>query len=577
MAGLSMPYHYFVHVHLASASQVTGLELPVIYLRLYTLPLIVLLVLQLVVAGSSLARSAYAGLVAACLVLLVGQMNLNHETALGFVSFLGVLPTYLHSSPSVPFGLVLLVPLLILIGEAISSPWDATRLSDWVLIAVFMVGASNAKVVILPMIVASLFLYGAARLLTHRRLPPAVWIAGALGTAVFAVLYLVLYRGHSSGVALDPAAGVALFNGMIAVGRLKYHLQATLPTFPGSGVLLSSGGIVFGAVGLFSAQLIGLVWLLIHQGLHLNKRQAWLLAFLVTGLVVPLVSNSPGTGNVLYFLAYGTVAGCILAAEGLQLAWRSKPRLDRSAANRSGVLALAGLAILALAITVPARLFSATDVDGLSRSYLWAYAGFALGLLVLLLIAGRWFRHGRWVGAAVATSVLIVAGALDRPIESARGGVRTIEPVEVGRHLSPELYEAMEWIRDNTPEDAVIAVNNADALEFGYAAFSERRSFLGGWAYSLPVRESGYASVELGFMVGGVGSAGSDLFAPRVSLNDRAFQDADPQAISELRDHGVRYLVVDETNGYPADLPALREVARPVYEAPGVTVLELDR
>ena len=38
----------------------------------------------------------------------------------------------------------------------------------------------------------------------------------------------------------------------------------------------------------------------------------------------------------------------------------------------------------------------------------------------------------------------------------------------------------------NTPEDAVIAVNNAEALEFGYAAFSERRTFLGGWATPSP-------------------------------------------------------------------------------------------
>ena len=46
------------------------------------------------------------------------------------------------------------------------------------------------------------------------------------------------------------------------------------------------------------------------------------------------------------------------------------------------------------------------------------------------------------------------------------------------------LYGAMAWIRDNTPEDAVIAVNNEEGLEFGYAAFTERRTFLGGWAYS---------------------------------------------------------------------------------------------
>ena len=144
--------------------------------------------------------------------------------------------------------------------------------------------------------------------------------------------------------------------------------------------------------------------------------------------------------------------------------------------------------------------------------------------------------------------------------------------------MTPELYGAMEWIRDNTADDAVIAVNNDEALEFAYAAFSERRTLLGGWAYSLPVRESGYAAVEDGFSVGVAGSAGKELFGPRVRLNDSTFLRADPHAIGALAgDHGVRYLVVDEVNGFPADLGALLQVAQPVYEAPGVTVLELEQ
>ena len=72
VAGEPLPYHYFVYVHMAAASQVTGLDLPVVLLRLFILPLAVLLVLQLVVAGRSFARSAYAGLIAACLAFFIG-------------------------------------------------------------------------------------------------------------------------------------------------------------------------------------------------------------------------------------------------------------------------------------------------------------------------------------------------------------------------------------------------------------------------------------------------------------------------------------------------------------------------
>ena len=54
-------YHYFVNVHLAASSQVTGIDLPLIYLRLFLLPLVVLAVLSLVVAGQTFARSATRG------------------------------------------------------------------------------------------------------------------------------------------------------------------------------------------------------------------------------------------------------------------------------------------------------------------------------------------------------------------------------------------------------------------------------------------------------------------------------------------------------------------------------------
>ena len=59
VAGEPLPYHYFVYVHMAAASQVTGLDLPLVFLRLFILPLAVLLVLELVVAQKL--RSAYAG------------------------------------------------------------------------------------------------------------------------------------------------------------------------------------------------------------------------------------------------------------------------------------------------------------------------------------------------------------------------------------------------------------------------------------------------------------------------------------------------------------------------------------
>ena len=43
VSGLRLNYHYFVDLHMAAASQVTGIHLPVIFFRLYLIPLIALL------------------------------------------------------------------------------------------------------------------------------------------------------------------------------------------------------------------------------------------------------------------------------------------------------------------------------------------------------------------------------------------------------------------------------------------------------------------------------------------------------------------------------------------------------
>ncbi len=144
--------------------------------------------------------------------------------------------------------------------------------------------------------------------------------------------------------------------------------------------------------------------------------------------------------------------------------------------------------------------------------------------------------------------------------------------LDLGKTMTPGLYGALAWIRDETPVDSVVAVNNQwiDAndqvpLEFIYSGFAERRVFLEGWGYSQRTRDLGFTNF----------ASGANPFADRLALNRAAFA-ADPQALAMLaRDYGVRYLVVDELNGTPADVGALRQVAMVAYESPEAVVLEL--
>jgi hypothetical protein len=172
------------------------------------------------------------------------------------------------------------------------------------------------------------------------------------------------------------------------------------------------------------------------------------------------------------------------------------------------------------------------------------------------------------------SGAVLVAGALDTPIDYLQPALTTPAgtTLDVRRPLTPEVYGALSWIREETPPDSVIAVNNqwVDAgrripLEFDYSAFAERRAFLEGWQYSQRSIERGYAAVK----------RGANPFAGRLQLNEAAFMKGNRHALQAMAGYGVRYLVVDELNGYHADLHALHRFSRTVYRIPGAMVLEL--
>jgi hypothetical protein len=173
--------------------------------------------------------------------------------------------------------------------------------------------------------------------------------------------------------------------------------------------------------------------------------------------------------------------------------------------------------------------------------------------------------------------VILVVGALDTPVNKLASAFHTHKKTPpTGRRLTPELYDALTWIRSHSDSQAVIAVNNAEALEFGYAAFAERRIFLGGWGYSLRSRDDGFAGVVLGLQSGSAGRGGINLYAGRAALNDAVFMHGSGAALARMAGtYGVRYLLIDQVNGYRSDVRALMRFGRPVFAARRVLVLEV--
>lgn len=568
VSGEPFPYHFFAHLHLAAASQITGIELPTVFLRLWILPLIALLVLQVTVAGQVLARSIQVGLIGACLVMLVGQLQLDvRDTFQAQTPFIGVFFTFLTTSPSFLFGLVLFVPVLTVIGQRLRSKSPPGRFGDWLVLALLVIGASDAKIVVLPLLAGGLCLFAAWSRASRRPIPGALGPALAIVLAVLAALYLVQYRGHSSGLGVDVGAGFEFFQNMPAVSLVRREMEAVLPTVPGVDPLLAIISVTFGAVGLLAAVLVGTLWIFRRQGRRLSAAQAWLLSIFLAGVGAMAVLTSPAN-NQLYFFFTALTAGSLLAAQGIWIAWTTRPPLH-GRGPRLLILGLGWLASVAILILAPEALDLFPGFEAEGERYVFLFAGLLTSLLLLYLVARAWIGPSRWPAAALVSLALILVGALDTPLQRIRPAL-TSTTAEEGVTMTPELHNALVWIRENSSEDAVLAVNNqvtaGGPYEFSYGAFSERSVFLGGWGYSGSFAERTPLDP----------TPGPGPFRNRLALNEAAFRSADPEALARLRrDFGVRYLLVDELRGSPADLAALDRAAVRVYRGPGVSVFEL--
>ncbi len=561
VSGEGLPYHFFFNAHVAAASQVTGIDVPTIFLRLFAIPMAACLALQLVMAGLVLFRSAAVGVLASGLSLLVGQMQLDARTAfLYHVPFFGVYFIYLLSSPSFFFGLLFFVPLAVLVGEGIANERSRPSVPALVLLGLFIVGASDAKVTILPGVIVSLGIFGLWCLLKRRPIPAVVSFGGAMAVVTVGLLYLVQYRGHSNGIAFDLTSGYDVVNDMPAIRLIKDGIESASPHFPGDSVL-SLIAYPLGLAGLLAPQLIGIWFVLRGRAGAVEPVHVWLLSLLASGLLAFLFVADLGQGTQLYFLFYSVTAGSILAAVGWHAAWKTRPEALRGDRLRRTVLPVAGAICLLIAAPFVIGLDDGDDPD----RYVLLYLGFAALLGLSYVVLRR--RAGGGTAALVVAAAVVAVGMIGAPVDRIVPALtdRAAESDE-RTGLTPGLHDGLAWVRDETPTDSVIAVDAPGIFAFSYAAFAERRTFLGGWGYSQRSRDDGFQEVAAGT---------SNPFADRLALNAAAFS-ADPGAVKAMRaDHDVRYLIVDLVNGPPVVLESLSQLGEPVYENDDVLVIDL--
>ena len=556
VSGEAHAYHVFGHIHVAAMSQVTGVDLPVVYLRLYLIPLLILLTLQFTYAGRALTGNVWVGVAAAGLMLLVGELDVDPRQTLPNGAFYGYFFNSLYQSPSFVLGLALFLPAVLLLNDLLDPAKPPLRRREWLLLGLFLVGCAGAKVTIPPVLVGGLGLFALWRLLTSRRLRtllPAALGAGAV-LVVMVGFYLAQYRGHSSGTSLDLFGST---DSMLGVNLVKSWLEGA-PGPLGSHALQDVVGTVVGLLALLAAPMIGLPFLLWARGRGLEPRHIWLLGIFATGLAGFLLIDPNGQ----FFLFYGVAAGGLLSAEGLVGVLEGK--LDRPPVRVAG-LALLWLAFISLLIVLPLELWDPSTTKANGALYFAWFAALALALLIVYLFARR-----TWLGGTAAlVAAVVILGGLDTPLDNGPRWLKDERPLYeafVGG-MSGGLYEGLRWTRDHTGSDEVLAVNRgpadnpeapASSRYFYYSAFSERRVFLEDWSFATKTYDVG----------------ARDPFPERVRLNQAVFERADPKAIRTLvRDYGVTHLLVDKH--VPGVSPLLAQRGRLVFSNRAVAVYAL--
>lgn len=573
VAGEPFHYHYFAHLHMAAISQVTGVGLPVVVSRLYLLPLNALLILQLGLAGWALTGRRWAGPLTAVLFLLVREIDLS----IGDVTpFGGTELFHLWSSPSQLLGMTVFVPALIVlaalldpaVGRRLPPGLRDRRIALWAILVVLLIGAGGAKSAIMPALIGGLILYLAWGRLRSSRLDPTAIRALGLCLLLFVAYYLLMYRGGSLGLKLDPPATI----------KQMPPLDRVHDDWPGGLLADAAFWVAAVPVGLamyFGAPLLGLaLWRRQTPG-PLEPAAVLSVSLLAVGIGAFLLISDDYLEQT-YFTSFGVIAAMPFAAAGLIGFFESATGKGAVRWRALGGFATAWVAAALLIAAAADRLW---ERGNYLRSDLVAYLPAAAAVAALAVAALR--GPPRWRGGLAALAVLgvLLTASLDAPLDVFPNPVKDLvddKPLypTSPAGLRPDEVRGMDWIRDNLPDDAILAVSNdrtPKTVRLGpsdgdYPALTEHRTFREQWAYTAGGNEVGQADAA---------ALRVDPFPKRTALERNLFERGDPRAARIMeRRYGVHYVVVSKKDG--AVNPRVYRLGRLVYSNAAVDVIQLD-
>ncbi|MGA7988071.1 MAG: hypothetical protein WCB51_06695 [Candidatus Dormiibacterota bacterium] len=556
LSGVALPYEWFVFFHMAAISQVMHIPIPVIALRLDYVPTVLVVACQLLAVGRSVGRAAWTGALAVVIVFLLGPLDLISSATQA--PFSNNVLVHLWDSWTFPFGLSFFLGLLYLITERLrAETWHTTHdLRDWALISLLMIGASGAKATVLPVIIVGTGLYAVLHYAIRRTVPVAAVVTTALGIVLFVATYQVVYAGSAPDTVISFMVWLAGTPPVVFVNSIHHTLvrDILLPF----AYLTAFAGLLL--------PLVAMLYLLRRRHRHEVPSFAPAFCMLIAGLVIATFVHQSSYSEG-YFEETAYLAGAIVSAAGLRLAW-----LDVGHAlpypRRTVVILFAGsIVILLAAIEIAATATVTPEAD--MRFYLVLAA---LGL-VFILISALALRagYGTASGAlALGLIPLLAAAALTQPLllyPTVRGDISGVPATPAPTVVPSGLLAALHWLRDHTSTDAVFAVNNhwldpgrTNGKYYYYTAFSERQIFI-----------EAYDPIRYG-ITPGIATPTEAIFAYRQGVNDAVFLHADTAALHTMTQmYGVRYLFIDRLLG--TENPAVMQLGRVVFSDPDAVIL----
>ena len=608
--GEPLNYHLFAFMHFAAVSQVTGIDLSVVIMRLYEVPLLLLFALSLVLAGRRLGRTWGAGLTALAVVLFFGELDASTGTETGRFLFRDFFFYWLLASHTFLLGLVFFIPAIVLAADIV----DTRRKPTWfefLLFAAFVVGCVGTKFYSVFVVAGALCTFVLWHALRHRKAHRRALVAVAITAVVYLAANVAVFGWNSAGAKSKPFTNLKT---MFGVEDLNRYFEDVW----GTSDVLSVITVPYGVFGLLGVTLLGLAALVWYRRGAISAPEVLFLCCFLVVLPILLLASQPGYGQ-MFLVFFGVVPGAIAAACGYRLLWlENGRRLLRAGpplalAGFVSLLAVAelegsseritlqvglfccalGVAVLALVSRAPGVRARVAGVGAAAAATFLltapalalvrdpsvdlAVAVVVVGALILGVVAITRKRGPAGIVAAVTFGVLLL-GLLNTPLDwfpKLAGRAFDGKPVYSQDYngLTSGLYAGLRWIRGHTRPDAVLAVNNhslypdgRDSKYFYYSAFAERRVALESWDYSVQTTSKGYFSLP----------ANMSPFPHRLALSNDVFQRADERAIRVLaRTYGVRYLVADKVHGSESD--ALAELVPRVYSNDDLDVYAVGR